>query len=354
MLTAKQKIWDTISESYRDGPSLAADKKTFVNYCMKDSFLRVRKSTASPNTSSNAMSRDRGSWATGRLALTGNQFVGFKPGETSSKLWLTTYPFVDRNDKRLTGDTILFHVHLTAEKAIAKPITVNWLSSLLYELDANPPEATSWRTPMRSLQIAPAPSPNRDFSDDNMRPDFIANDGPILRSSVDVLYLDKSFWRQYFERYNQSVDIFIPGVNSMDLAQIQKVAVDIAVLRNREEFSAVARTIARHLPSVNEFSAIVTNVIPRVADVPEEQIALLEDGLPDVLVSLEEKVRLGVHENANLIPAHGIVSANLSRLNLVATPTRAFQTRHMLLAYFNDAVKGVHSESAEVDLPRTD
>ncbi|KAJ4419375.1 hypothetical protein N0V82_004957 [Gnomoniopsis sp. IMI 355080] len=355
MSVTYQKVWDMSIEDYHVGPDLTADNKSFAGHCTQDSISRVKKARVDPTTTSNDTSRDTRSWATRQLAPSGNQFAGFKTGETTSQLWLTTYPFIAQTDKRLTGETLLFHVHLATE-AIEEPTTAGWISLMLPELAAEPPlEITSWKRPVTRLQVAPAPtSGDGVVADDNPQSGFVANEGPILRASVDILYLDKTFWRQYFDRYNRKMDIFIPGVYPLDLAQIQKVAVDIAVLRNRDEFAAVARAIARHLPNITDFSAIVTKTIPRALGGSGEQIAILEEGLPDVFVSFEEKVRLGVHENTNLIPAQGIVSANLSRLNVLAAPTRALQTRYMLLAHFDDAVQSLYGESADIDLPAID
>lgn len=353
MSTPKQRVWNTATESYHDGPDLVADQNAFPKYCLGDTVSKVNRSKAHPTTTSNNLYRHTRYQATSHLEPVVSRFAGFRDGGVSSPLWLTTYPFMAHPDNGLSGDTVLFHVHLSTD-AIAEPVALGWVPFLFPGLGADAPEVSSWSTPITELQIAPTYTPDDDAIDNfGAEPTVVVNEGPILRSSLDILYLDKSFWRHYFDRYNRDLDILVPGVNPNDLSQIQKVAIDIAVLRNRDEFAAVARAVARHLPNATSFSAVVTKIIPRVEDGPEQQIALLEYGLPEVLISFEEKIRLGIHDDANLVPAQGIVSANLSRLNLLATPHGALKTQYMLFAYFDGAVQSLDGGSADVDLPMT-
>ncbi|CAN8102049.1 unnamed protein product [Discula destructiva] len=174
----------------------------------------------------------------------------------------------------------------------------------------------------------------------------VLNDGPILRPADDILYLDKTFWRQYFERIDQDVDVFVPGVLPEDLAQVQKVAVDVAVLRNRDEFASVARAIGCNLPNVQTLWAIVTMIEARPNEASPEQIAHLDDGL--LGVTDEEKVRLGIHDDVNYVPARGVVTANLGRLNIVGLSGNAVQVKYMLLKYFDDTLEILHGESADI------
>lgn len=368
MSLVKQRIWDAGSETYCDGPDLIADTKAFKGYCCQQSILKTKKNRIRRPVPRHHRHLDDdgrfGFLARRRLRpTTGNSFAGFKRGgSVSSKLWLTTYPFRERANNRLLGETMLFHVHASAE-AIEQPSeTISWLSSWLSGSGVDPPEISPWRRPITYLEVAPASTAGHDIDDDDddddnrHQPNFVINQGPILRTDIDVLYLDKSFWRQYFAEYSPDQDIFIPGVYPKDLAQIQRVAVDVAVLRNRDEFAAVVRALRRHVPNMKIFHAVVTKIIPHAVVEPLGQVALLEDGLPDVFVSLEEKIRLGVHESADLVPAQGIVSANLSRLNVLGTSTTGstvIQTRYMLLAYFDDAVQSVRGGIPDVDLPAT-
>lgn len=367
MFLPKQKIWDAGDESYVDGPDLIPGTKTFAGYCSPQSISKsknkigINRTNTTTSSENDALYLDENGQFRARRPLrpTGNQFAGFKRGcMVTSKLWLTTYPFMERlNNNNLLGETVLFHVHSSApaiEEPPEAPPAISWISSWLPRIGLDLPEISSpWRKPITNLQIAPAAPSHHDIDDaDQQRPQYVVNQGPILRANIDVLYLDKSFWRQYFDRCTRGPDIFVPGVYPKDLAQVQRVAVDIAVLRNRDEFAAVARALRRHLPNLRSFQAVVTKIIPRFVAEPEEQIALLEDGLPNVYVSLEEKVRLGVHESVDHVPSQGIVSANLSRLNVLGSGS-LIQTRYMLLAYFDGAAQGLRGESPDVDLPVT-
>lgn len=368
MSLVKQRIWDAGSENYCDGPDLIADTKAFKGYCCQQSILRsreprIQRPTPRHHDHHRHLDDDGLILARRRPRPIGNSFAGFKQGcSVSSKLWLTTYPFRERANNRILGETMFFHVHASAEAIQQPPEARSWLSSWLPGSSVDAPEVSSWRRPVTYLEVAPAPTADHDIDDDDdddhrQLPRYVVNQGPILRADIDILYLDKSFWRQYFAGYNPGQDIFIPGVYPKDLVQIQRVAVDIAVLRNRDEFAAVVRALRRHIPNVKIFQAVVTKVIPHSVADSVGQIALLEDGLPDVYVSLEEKVRLGIHESVNLVPAQGIVSANLNRLNVLGTPTTGsavVQTRYMLLAYFNDAVQSIRGGILpDVDLPLT-
>lgn len=361
----KQKIWDAGDETYVDGPDLIPGTKTFAGYCSPQNILKSKNKTginrANTTTSkgNDALYLDEDGHFRARRPLrpTRDQYAGFKRGcMVTSKLWLTTFPFMERLNNNVLGETVLFHVHSSAppiEEPPAAP-AASWIASWLPRVGLELPEIISpWRKPITNLQIAPAPISHHDIDDaDQQRPKYVVNQGPIMRANIDVLYLDKSFWKQYFDRCTRGLDIFVPGVYPKDLAQIQRVAVDIAVLRNRDEFAAVARALRRHLPNLTSFQAVVTKIIPRAVAEAEEQIALLEDGLPNVYVSLEEKVRLGVHESVDHVPSQGIVSANLSRLNVLGSGS-FIQTRYMLLAYFDDALQGLRGGSPEVDLPAT-
>lgn len=365
MSLTKQRIWDAGDETYVDGPDLIPGTRTFAGYCSPQSILKSKNKTGinrTNTTTSNGndalyLDEDGHFRARRPLRPTGDQYAGFKRGcMVTSKLWLTTYPFMERLNNNVLGETVLFHVHSSAppiEEPPAAP-AASWIASWLPRVGLELPEIISpWRKPITNLQIAPAPISHHDIDDaDQQRPKYVVNQGPILRANIDVLYLDKSFWRQYFDRCTRGLDIFVPGVYPKDLAQTQRVAVDIAVLRNRDEFAAVARALRRHLPNLTSFQAVVTKIIPRAVAEAEEQIALLEDGLPNVYVSLEEKVRLGVHESVDHVPSQGIVSANLSRLNVFGSGS-FIQTRYMLLAYFDDALQGLRGGNPEVDLPAT-
>lgn len=365
MSLTRQKIWDAGDENYVDGPDLIAGTRSFAGYCSPQSIAKSknkiginRSKTTIRNSGNDPLYLDEDGHFRARRPLrpTGNQFVGFKRGcMVTSKLWLTTYPFMDRSNNNLLGETVLFHVH-SSVPAIEEPPeapAASWIASWLPKIGLDLPEIISpWRKPITDLQIAPAAPSHHDIADidQQQRPKYIVNHGPILRANIDVLYLDKSFWRQYFDRCPRGPDIFVPGVYPKDLAQVQRVAVDIAVLRNRDEFAAVVRALRRHLPNLISFQAVVTKIIPRSDVEPEEQIAILEDGLYGIYVSLEERVRLGVHESVDHVPSQGIVSENLDRLNVLATGS-FIQTRYMLLAYYDDALQGLHGGSPEVDLP---
>lgn len=346
MPTPRQQVWDTATRRYHDGPNLASDNKTFTKYCVADSVLKVKRSRVYPTTTSNDLYRDMRLWTTRQLVPKDNNYVAFRNGHISSQLWLTTYPLMAPNSKLLSDDAILFHVHVSAEP-ITEPVALGRFPSLLPDPNEDSPEVSLWCTAMTRPQFAP-----QVLNGFDEQSSVVLNQGPILRPGLDILYLDKTFWRQYFNSYSPNADVLIPGVYPSDLSRVQQVAVDIAVLRNKDEFTAVAQAMRRHLPNVTSFSAVVTKIIPRAVDGPKEQIALLENGLPDVFVSLEEKVRIGVHESNSFVPAQGIVSANLSRLNLLATPTGVLKTQYMLLAYFEDAVQSLHGGSADVDLPK--
>lgn len=120
--------------------------------------------------------------------------------------------------------------------------------------------------------------------------------GSMFRSQADVVYLDKSFWKQYFEGCVECSDVLIPGVYADDLRKVQNVAIYIALLRNTREFEAVVNTIVRHMPNVENFLAVMTDMKVRPEAVPRNVVAVLNKTI-DQEVNEEIKASLGLHDD---------------------------------------------------------
>lgn len=303
---------------------------------------RRQRSRLYPTTSTNYWDRIS---ETQRLGPTTNGIAAFTHiSDLHTKLWVTTYPYSQPNKTRIFGpqETLIFHVHAADGEA-----GLNW---------GFPPDSAAtpfWRRVVTRTQFATARTAEDSDDDDdfNKRDDRFINDGPIMRPDNDILYLDKTFWRQYFQRLDQNVDILIPGVFPEDLAYVEKIAVDIAVLRSKEEFTTVAKAVRRHLPSVKVFRAVVTNLARRPAQVPVDQIAHFDDGLP---VTDEQKVLLGVHEGGAYAPTRGVVTANLNRLKIIGGLNYLVQVKYVQMTYFNDAAGALHGAQFAFDIDSTD
>lgn len=174
--------------------------------------------------------------------------------EALSKPWLTTYQYREPGP---TGrnETIVFHIH-TAPPAADVPAPapqtfLQWIGITAGAANA-PPAASIWQRIQTRKQFAPAPT--TDDTGLGLQRSLVLNErGAIFRSASDILYLDKTFWNLYFQDYQVAVDILTAGVYPRELSHIRRLAVDIAVLRNRDEFAAVAKAIKFHLPNATSF-----------------------------------------------------------------------------------------------------
>lgn len=175
-----------------------------------------------------------------------------------SKPWLTTYQYREPG-ATVRNDTIIFHIHTApavATSSVPAPAQQTFLqrvgiTAARARADA-PPAVSVWQQVRTRKQIAPALGEDDDGLDS--RRSLVLNEqGALFRSGSDVLYLDKTFWNLYFQDDQVAVDILAAGVYPRELSHVQRLAVDIAVLRNRDEFAAVAKAIKFHLPNVTSF-----------------------------------------------------------------------------------------------------
>lgn len=346
-MAEQQRVWELSTEQpgkpvqpgqYRLGPDLSDSKtRTFKRSYPGDSVDSERRQRARllPTTSGNYWDRYESSLAVQRLGPAPNGIAAFsRIDDHHTKLWMTTYPYAQINKTRIFGpqESLIFHVHVAKNRRTR---------------DLNR-RANLWRRVVERTQFAAAPIADDEVDDSNPLADTFKNNGPIMRPDNDVLYLDKTFWHQYFARTDYDVDIFIPGVFPDDLARIENVAVDIAVLRNKAEFETVARAIGRSLPNVKIFWAVVTAIAKRPQQVPNDQIAHLDDGLP--WVTDAEKVKLGIHRDVGYEPTRGDVTNNLKRLKLLGELEQALQVKYVKLTYFEDDKQVLHGENATFDL----
>lgn len=215
------------------------------------------------------------------------------------------------------------------------------------------------------VQSAPCVRPNiGGVVDDAAQQTVTLNNGAIFRSGKDILYLDRTFWLHYFDDYQASMGMLMAGVYPNDLGSIRRVATDISVLRNGDEFVDIIGAIRKHLPNVNEFWPIITQSRKRVeGSEPEEMASLTPLGN---LVDPDLLVELGIHHSARLstrpsngngltsqankyLPAQGVVTYNLSRLHALGLPGCAIH--YMILTYYVDARNALFGPDFEVDLP---
>lgn len=355
---SRQRVWCSEPQSlssYKDGPGLDARTQDFLRSYPRAQGARDGNGVY-PITCSNYLVRDQRYHAEGQLAPVDNKIAAFTRlagGPIDTQLWVTTYPYFALNRTSLFGqqEDLLFHVHVPAPKVEEPDLGI--FTSIFPFPGSRPREnqqdASPWRTPLTRQQFALAPVP--DYMDDdnnNGQPRRFVNDGPILRPSTDILYLDKTFWRQYFERLDRNIDVLVPGVFPADLGQIRKAAVDIAVLRNRDEFTAVAGAIGRHLAGVQTLWAMVSRVVERPDSASPHQMAHIDYGI--ARLTDDQKVRLGIHHGDNYVPSRGVVTENLSRLGIAGKPVRPMQVHYMLLTYFDDALQVLPGQPPDVDI----
>ncbi|ROW05343.1 hypothetical protein VSDG_00520 [Cytospora chrysosperma] len=344
---SKQEIYHRGKKSYLAGPALLPNGD-FVPYCAPYSIPAPkaieRLAQAAPHSH---VPCGQDTW---------RDLVGFKAtlpctktlcpvarGNILKGLWLTIYPYVEQiagSESAKYGNTRIFHIRPAPANQPAPDALTVW-QKLGFSEPSNPAPLSKWQNIMTINQVSLA---SKDASCSSKDEFFmnVGGCGAMFRSQADVVYLDKSFWKQFFEGCLDCSDDLIPGVYPDDLRKVQNVAIDIAVLRNTREFEAVVNTIVRRMPNVKNFLAVMTSMKARPEHVPRTVVAVLNKTV-DQEANEEIKASLGLHDDPfQLSPPVGVVGSNLRRLGFMGLPN--CQWRYVLLTYYQDTFQGLYHD----------
>lgn len=334
-----------VNSGHVNGPDVDSNKE-YKPFCKPILGSRTSaSSTYGSTTSSRPITRSMTRAQRARRRQSSSTYADARSGRSSDKsekpseLWLSTYPFQQRRGT-VQSTNFLFHVHAAPVSVEEKPT----LPGLLQRIGLTSPSSAKKAGNKRQNQkrsVVKAESEDAQ-SGENPSPGFVGH--------RDVLYLNKTFWREYVRHPASSLLSVVKQLHLQTLSQVTRLAVDVAVLRNKDEFETVARVIHCCLPYLTSFWAMITTRTNRPAAVPKTEFATLELPLPSFF-DPDHKVRLGIHESTateTYTPPRGIVRENISRLNFIAKINCTVS--YVLLAYFDDSFDQHSQGMFDVDI----